>query len=479
MSEKRSFAKNYIFNLIYQIVAIALPLITTPYLSRVLGADSIGKYSFAQSIVSYFALFAALGTTMYGQRLIARASSNPSERSRLFLEVFLFRVVGAAVACLIYCLAIMPTSSDPILYAVAAIEIIAVAVDITWFYQGMEDFQPIAMWNVVGKLLAIVGIFLFVKTRDDLVIYVALYCGSILFGNLLAWLDLRKYLSRREPEDRRVSLPRHFMPALALFVSQVAMQVYVVLDKTMIGIITGSDFENGYYEQSQKLSRVLVAVVTSLGVVMASRVAVLWKENKKESVYSLIEGSFRFVFALGVPMAIGVTLVASRFVPVFYGEGFEPVVGLITILAFMIPVIGCSNVIGIQLLVPTGREKLLTASVAVGAVVNFLLNLGLIYFFASTGAAVASLIAETAVTATQFFFVRREIKIGRILKLLLRYSVFGAVMAAVGVGMSHIAPGGILGIAVIALPCIAVYGGLLVVTKDPVFAFFKNRNKTE
>ena len=475
---KKSFAKNYLFNLIYQIMAIALPLITTPYLSRVLGADSIGRYSFAQSIVSYFALLAALGTTMYGQRLIARASKEPKERSRLFWEIFLFRGIGAIVACGIYCLTIMPSASDPLLYTVAAIEIAAVAIDITWFYQGMEDFRPVAAYTALGKLLAIVGIFLFVKSREDLVVYVVLYCGSILFGNLLTWLDLRHYLVGLGRGERKLSLLSHFLPALSLFVSQVAIQVYVVLDKTMIGLITKSDFENGYYEQGQKLSRVLVALVTSMGVVMASRVAVLWKEKKKEQVYRLIESSFRLVFALSIPIALGITLVASRFVPVFYGEGFEPVIPLLIVLSAMIPVIGCSNVIGIQLLVPSGREKLLTVSVSVGAVVNVLLNLGLIYFFASVGAAVASLLAEIVVTSVQFFFVRKEIRIGRILKIALRYLLFGLLMAALGFVISLFAPGGILGIALIVLPCIAVYGGLLVATKDPVFAMFK-RNKED
>lgn len=470
---KKSFTKNYFFNLIYQIMAIALPLITTPYLSRVLGADSIGKYSFAQSIVSYFALFAALGTTMYGQRLIARASREPKERSKLFWEILLFRTAGALAACLIYCLTIMPGASDPLLYAVAAIEIVAVAVDVTWFYQGMEDFRPVAAYTALGKLLAILGIFLFVKSREDLVVYVILYCGSILLGNALTWLDLRHYLVGLDKEQRKLSVIRHFLPALSLFISQVAIQVYVVLDKTMIGLITKSDFENGYYEQGQKLSRVLVALVTSMGVVMASRVAVLWKENKKQRVYSLIESSFRLVFALSIPIAFGVTLVASRFVPIFYGDGFEPVVPLLMVLSFMIPVIGCSNVIGIQLLVPSGREKLLTVSVSVGALVNVILNLGLIYWYASTGAAIASLLAEIVVTSVQFFFVRKEIRVIRIIKIALRYVLFGGLMAAVGFVVSMFAPDGIVGLVLIVMPCVVVYGGLLVMTKDPVFTMFK------
>ncbi|MBO5326993.1 MAG: flippase [Clostridia bacterium] len=470
---ERSFAQNYLFNLIYQILAIALPLVTTPYLSRVLGAQGIGQYSFAQSIVSYFALAAALGTTIYGQRQVARVKDRPEERSRLFFEILLFRVCGAVLACLIYCLTIMPRSSSPLLYAVAAIEILTVAVDITWFYQGMEDFAPIAVCTTVGRVLAMVGIFVFVKTKEDLVIYVCLYCASLLFAHLLSFFGLRRYIVR--VRGVRIRLLYHLLPALALFVSQFAIQVYTVLDKTMIGLITGSDLENGYYEQSHRLVNVLMALVTSLGAVMASRVAVLWRTDRKE-VDRLIYGSFRLIFALGLPLALGVVLILTRFVPIFYGPGFEPVIPIIQVFVLLFPILGCSNVIGIQYLVPTGREKLLTASVFAGALVNVVLNIFLIRAFAARGAAIASVIAELVVTTVQFYFVRREIRVLSVLKLLLRYGIFTAIMGGVGYAVSLVAPQGILGIALIVLPCVAVYGALLLVVRDPVYQVFKKSN---
>lgn len=473
--KQKSFAKNYVFNLFYQIIAIALPLVTTPYLSRVLGADGIGRYSFAQSIVSYFALAAALGSTLYGQRLIARVSADPEARSRCFFEILLFRLLGVILATLTFCVCILPASSDPLLYAVAAIEILTVAFDITWFYQGMEDFQPIAVCTAAGRLLAMVAIFLFVKTKSDLIIYVACYCVSILVGNLFSWHGVRRYLVAVSPRSFR--LRHHFLPSISLFASQFAIQIYTVLDKTMIGLITKSDFENGYYEQSQKLIKVLIALVTSLGAVMASRVAVLWRENKKNDVYRLVEGAFRFIFALGLPMAAGCILILSRFVPVFYGDGFEPVIPIIRILCIMFPIIGCSNVVGIQLLVPTGREKHLTRSVLVGAGVNVVLNAAMIPLWAALGAAIASVIAECAVTATQLFAVRREIDLRAVTKSFLRYLLLTAIMTGVGVALSRVAPDGILGIAVIVLPCVFVYGALLLVLHDPVLSFFKGRKE--
>lgn len=471
--KERSFAKNYVFNLIYQIVAIALPLVTTPYLSRVLGADGIGKYSFAQSIVSYFALFAALGTTLYGQRQVAKVKDDPAARSRVFFEVLIFRFLGVLLACATYCFGVMLNVNEPLLYAVAAIEILTVALDITWFYQGVEDFGIIAVGTTLGRLAAMICVFCFVKRKEDLVLYICLYCASILLGNLLSWIGLRRYLVRMKGIRLRILV--HLLPALALFASQFAMQVYTVLDKTMIGLITGSDFENGYYEQSQKLVKVLIALVTSLGAVMASRVAVLWNTDRKKEVYPLLYGSFRLVFALGLPMAVGVTLILSRFVPVFYGGGFEPVIPIITVLTLMFPILGCSNVIGIQYLVPTGRERWLTVSVLCGAAANVVLNFFFIHIWQAMGAAIASVIAELVVTAVQFIVVRKEIRVWPVLKLFLRYLAFSAVMGAAGYGLTLVAPGGILGITLIVLPCVALYGVLLLITKDPIFQFFRSR----
>lgn len=470
---KRSFAQNYIFNLLYQVIVVALPLVITPYLSRILGADKIGQYSFAQSIVSCFAFVAALGTAIYGQRQIARVNDDPEERSRLFWEILLFRIVGVIISAATFCFTILPLYSEHVLlYIVAAIEIIAVAFDISWFYQGMEDFRPIAICTAVGRLLAMIAIFVFVKDKNDLVIYVICFCGSVLLGNISAWKDLPKYLVKTSVKSFR--LKKHIVPVFSLFSSQFAIQIYAVVDKTMIGLITRSDFENGYYEQSQKLIKALIALVTSLGVVIASRVTVLWKEERKKDVYDLIYGSFRFVFALGLPMAVGCMLVLSRFVPVFYGAGFEPIIPVIAILTFVLPVLGCSNVTGIQLLVPTEREKKLTLSVIAGVCVNVLLNAFLIYFFAAKGAALASVIAELVITSVQLWFLRKEISLKRVLQIFLRYAFFTLIMGAVGLVLLAFAPSGILGILVIAVVCIAVYGSLLLITKDPVFAFFKS-----
>ena len=473
--EKRSLAKNYFLELLSQLAILALPLVTTPYLSRVLGVRAIGRYSFAGSIVSYFALLAALGTTLYGQRLIARVHNSPKVRTHFFVEVALLRAITVVIAFGAYCLLVLPHTADPLLYAAAGIEILAVAPDISWFYRGMENFGPVTLATAVGRFAAAACVFLFVKSREDLILYVVIYGASILLGDLLLWLDLRKYLVR--VRRWRPKLGGHLLLSLGLFVSVLSIQVYTVLDKTMIGLITRRAAQNGYYEQGQKLIRVLVALVTVMGAVAASRAAVLWKEKKTEELRELLMGSFRLCFALGLPLAAGVILIAPRFTPIFFGPGYRPVADILRVLAPIVPLIGASNVIGIQLFAATGREKQLTISVAVGALCNILLNLWLIARLAALGAAIASVAAELVVTLTQCVMARKELPLWHVFLLFCRYLGFTAVMFAAGLVLSLALGDGPAALAVIVLTCAAVYVALLLAFRDPVRGLFAAKER--
>ena len=470
----KSLAKNYFLNLLYQVLTVILPLVTAPYLARVLGADRIGEYSFAQSIVSYFALFSIMGTTLYGQRTIASCHARGESKKQIFWELVAFRVVNVAVAMGIYFVTVFQLSDNRLLYAVSAIEILAVAFDISWFYQGIEQFQNITLCNGLSKLLGAVGIFLFVKTRDDLSIYVLFLCGATLIGNLAQWLFVSPYL--KGEKIATFNIRPHVRPSIRLFVSQFAIYAYTVLDKTMIGLITKSDFENGYYDQAQHLIKALVTLVTSIGTVMASRITILLHSGTtqcKDQVEELILFSFRLIFALSLPIMVGVIIIMPRFVPIYYGPNYEPVIGLIQALAVIVPIIGCSNIIGMQLFVPSGRENLLTKSVVIGAIVNFVLNSVLIYRWGALGAAIASVFAELTVTVVQIYCARKDIHIIRILKILLRYMLLSAIIAGVGILVSANVGPGIMGMLAVIVSCVLVYVVLLLALKDPVLKLFK------
>ena len=463
--KKPSLTVNYLFNLGYQLLIVLVPLIVTPYVSRVLGAEGIGAYSYAQSIVSCFALAAALGTAVHGQRVIAVARDDAAARTRIFWEIFCLRVVGVGTALAVYFLAAVPRSPHPLVWSLAAVELAAAAADISWFFQGIEDFRRITVCNGAVKLVCTVGIFVFVKTAADLPIYILLYCCSLLLGNLSLWAFLPAQLGKTR---ERLAPMRHLRPALALFLPQVAIYVYAVLDKTMLGSILGSDLQNGYYEQAQKLQRVLLALATALGTVIIPRVANLWARQKHREIDALLNHSFRMILAIAFPAVAGIWLVADRFVPIYYGPGYAPVAMLLKIFVWIVLFAGISGVTGNQYMIPTGRENLYTRSVVLGAVLNVALNAVLIPCWQANGAALASAVAEFAIMAYQLWLLRRVLNFKPLAAMIPQYLIPTAAMAAAAA-----LAGKLLGQGILSLVGMVAAGGLaylavLFVRHDPL-----------
>ncbi len=463
--KKPSVAINYIFNLGYQLLIVLVPLIVTPYVSRVLGAEGIGAYSYAQSIVSCFALAAALGTAVHGQRVVAVVREDPAARTRVFWEILCLRLAGVGLALAVYFLLAVPRSPHPVVWGLAAIELAAAAADISWFFQGLEDFRRITVCNGVVKLACTAGIFAFVKTSDDLPIYILLYCCSLLLGNLSLWLFLPAQLQKSRPA--LVPL-RHLHPALMLFLPQVAIYVYAVLDKTMLGAILGSDLQNGYYEQAQKLQRVLLALATALGTVIIPRVANLWAKGRKKEISALLNHSFRMILAIAFPAVAGIWLVADRFVPIYYGPGYEPVAMLLKIFVWIVLFAGISGVTGNQYMIPTGHESLYTRSVLLGAVLNVALNAVLIPRYTANGAALASAAAELAIMAYQLWLLRRQLDYKPLAAMIPQYLVPTAAMALAAALAGKLLGQGIASLIGMVAAGGAAYVAVLLLRRDPL-----------
>ena len=471
----RSLSQNLAAQLIYQMSLYLVPFITTPYLSRVLGSEMIGRYSYARSIASYFILAAGFGTATYGQRLIASLQADEAKQRQAFRDLALLRCIAAAAGCVLFGLTIVPGSVDPRMYVFVGLEIFSVAADITWYFQGREQFPVVALCNGAAKFLMVGLLFLFVKTPADVAAYACVYTAMTLLGGGAQWLFLPK--SNRLDNGGMTLLNRekgHIFCAFRLFVAQLAMQIYTVLDKTMIGLITHSEAENGYYDQAQKLIRLVEAVCTVIAPVIASRVAVLWSQGRKKEATDILEMSFRFVCCIGVPIVVGLQLIVRDFVPVYYGAGYAPVVPLLRVLSILPLVIGLSNVIGIQFLVPVGRENKLTASVTAGALVNVYLNLFLIRRMASTGAAIASVAAEVTVTVVQLYFVRQDMDIKKVFENVLRYFLLSLPMAAAGCVLNLLVPGRLTRLALVVAVCGLMYLAELLLFRDPMVRFVKD-----
>ncbi|MBQ7863274.1 MAG: oligosaccharide flippase family protein [Lachnospiraceae bacterium] len=423
--EKRSIKKNYIYNTLYQILLLLTPFITTPYISRVLGADGVGTVSYAESIVSYFTLFAAMGVTTYGQREISYVQDSCEKRSIVFWNTKCFMAIISGIVILFYLL-FASRSENSTIYYILLFNLLAVLVDVTWFFQGIEEFGKIVFRNVILKIISIIYIFIAVKTADDIVRYVFGLTFFTFVGNLSLWFYVPKYVKFVKKEE--VHPFKSTKAILGLFVPTIAIQIYTVLDKTMIGILTKSAYENGYYEQAIKIVRMVLMLVASLGTVMVPRIGYYFQNGKKEDVQRLMYRAYRFVWLLGIPLCFGLIMISANFVPWFFGEGYDKVISLISILSFLILAIGINNVTGIQYLIPTQKENIFSLTVIIGACVNFIFNLILIPRIQSEGAAIASVIAETVIAIVQIIIVRKELHPLRIIKEGTNYFIAGLVM---------------------------------------------------
>lgn len=434
--KNKSITKNYIYNLIYQILVLILPLITTPYVSRTLGAENIGIYSYTLSITTYFILFGSLGISMYAQREIAYVQDDKQKRSKIFWEIIIFRNMTMAIAMLLYYCIYVNGENYQFYYKILILELIANCLDISWFFQGIEEFKKTIMRNIIVKLLSIVSIFLFVKEKKDLVLYFIIYVASNCLGNFSLWVYLPKYIEKIK--IRSLNITRHIKPTIALFIPQIAIQLYVLLDKVMLGTIISDKTEVGYYEQSQKIVKILLTLVTSLGTVMIPRVANDFIKGEKEKVKQYLMQSINFVFFLAMPLILGIIIISNRFIPLFLGEGYDEVIKLVIIISPIILIIGLSNIIGNQYLLPTKKQKEFTCSVVFGAIVNFILNLILIKKKGAVGASVATLIAETVVTSIQIYFIRNEIKFKDIIKKMKNYIISAIIMFIICIAINNI-----------------------------------------
>lgn len=461
---KNSVKKNYIYNLIYQILVIILPLITAPYISRVLGAGNIGIYSYTTSISAYFILFGSLGISLYAQREIAYHQDNKKKNSKTFLEIIILRAITMLISITIFCVTFATNGEYSFFYKILIIELIAQCFDISWFFSGLEEFKKTVLRNLIVKCISVVAIFLIVKTPEDLDLYFWIYVLSAFIGNISLWFYLPKYLVK--VKIRELNITKHLKPTLALFIPEIAIQVYTILDKTMIGAIWEDKSEVGFYQQSERIIKLLLTIITSLGTVLLPRVASCFANNKKEEVFEYIKKSFNYVYFLAFPMMFGIIAIADEFVPLFFGPGYDRVVILMSIISPIILFIGMSNVIGKQYLLPTRRQKQYTISVVIGAIVNFIMNSCLIWKYGALGASIGTVIAEFSVTLTQIIFVRKEFNIKETLKLSLNYLISSVIMFIICKVVVLIPVGNLLSIILQVGAGVIVYILILLVLKD-------------
>ncbi len=392
-----SVKKNFLYRLAYELLILITPFITTPYVSRVLGADGIGIYSYTSSIMTYFTLFAVLGTTYYGEREIAQHRDDKGEASKLFWEIELMTVITSSI-CIFLWIGVVIFSTEYRYYFLALLPLLFGSMaDISWYYTGYEQIKYIVIRNFICKIAGILLLFVFVRTKNDLFIYILMNSAITLAGNLSMWTYLPRMLVK--VDFCTLHFRRHFKETLIYFIPTIATSIYTVLDKTLIGIITEDSYQNGYYEQATKIVNIIKNVVfSSVNAVMGSRIAYLFAQEKYEEIRRRIQRSMDFILLLGYGAFFGLIGVADKFVPVFLGDGYGPVVSLLYAMAPLIIIIGVSNCLGSQYYSPSGQRIRSAKVIILGSVVNLCLNLVMIPWLGGIGAVAASVAAELVIS---------------------------------------------------------------------------------
>ena len=395
--------KNYLYNLSYQILIIILPVITIPYVTRIFTSEDLGNYGFYNSIVSYFALFSMLGIGIYGTKQIAAAN----DVSSTFWNIYVIQLISSVLAIFVYLIVVfsIPQMGGviPLMVSVVLFERMF---DISWLFSGKEDFKKITLRNTVVRLVGVICIFTFIKSSDDLYLYIFLIVIINFLGQLVMWVPAKKFIKR--PSFNTKIMKKNLHPIVLLFLPQVAISLYVVLDRTLLGLL-GSYSDVGIYEQGQKLTSILITVVTSLGVVMLPRVANLLSEQKDREAQNMVKFSFILYNLMIFPMIFALIAVNEVFVKLFLGQNFQDVKYVLYIIVFNLMFIGWTNILGYQVLVVRNKNKEFMLSTTIPAFVSVVVNIAVIPFFGYIGASITSVVVEILVFAIQWYYSRNII----------------------------------------------------------------------
>ena len=395
--------KNYLYNLSYQILTIILPIITVPYVTRIFTSEDLGNYGFYNSIVSYFSLFAMLGIGLYGTKQIAAAR----DVSSTFWNIYVIQVAASILALLVYIIVIysIPQMSG-IIPLILSITLFSKMIDISWLFTGKEDFKKITLRNTMVKVAGVISIFTFIKSSEDLYLYIFLIVIFDFLGQFVMWIPAKKFI--KHPSFDTKIIKKNLHPIVLLFLPQVAISLYVVLDRTLLGLL-GSYSDVGIYEQGQKLTSILLTVVSSLGAVMLPRVANLLSERKEKEAQNMVRFSFILYNLIIFPMIFGLIAINEVFVKLFLGQNFQDVKYVLYIIVFNIMFIGWTNILGYQVLVVRNKNKEFMLSTTIPAFVSVAVNIAVIPFFGYIGASMTAVIVEFLAFTIQWYYSRNII----------------------------------------------------------------------
>jgi O-antigen/teichoic acid export membrane protein len=418
--------KNYIYNVIYRLSICILPLVVTPYVARVLGANQVGSYTFSSTVACYFIMFGKLGLDNYGNRSIAACRENIEQRSKVFWSIYIMQVITGISSILIFILLILTVfPEDRLVYWMQLIYVASVLFDVSWFFYGMEKFRITMIRSLISRTLIIVGVFVFVHSDKDLWIYTCIMSACF----LLEQVQLIPFLFR---QVKRVKLKKedvlcHIIPNTKLFIPLFALSIYNWLDKIMLGIIVNSTAVVAFYAYAENIINIPKGILSALDTVMLPRISNLVANNRIDEAVQKMRNSIRFNSFICCALCFGIAGVAPNFVPWFFGTEYTPTILLTMQLAMVMIPMSIVNVVQTQYLIPFHREHVYIWSVSLGALTNIVLNLVLIPFYGASGAVIGTFGAELVVCIYQMLRIKDVYKFRQLFQVLLPFMICGCI----------------------------------------------------
>ena len=409
MAKQKSLKINFIMNAILTMSSFIFPLITFPYVSRVLMPAGMGKVNFATSVINYFSMIAQLGIPTYGIRACAIVRDDREKLTRTAHELLIINIVMSIISYLglFLALAFVPRlQSEHTLYIIVSFTIILTTIGMEWLYKALEQYTYITVRSLIFKAISVVAMLLLIHSKDDYLLYGAITIFAASASNILNFINIHRYIGLKPVGNYNIK--RHLKPVLVFFSMSVATTIYTNLDTVMLGFMK-NDAEVGYYTAAVKIKGILVSIVTSLGTVLLPRASYYIEQGEIERFNFLSKKAFNFVCLLATPLVIYFIIFAKQGILLLSGKAYGPAVLPMQLIMFTVLFIGISNITGIQILVPLGYERIVLLSEIVGAITDLIINFILILSLASSGAAIGTLVAEAIVLLVQYFTVRNQV----------------------------------------------------------------------
>lgn len=446
--------KNFAYQSIYQITTIILPLVTSPYVARVLGAEGIGIYSYTYAVAYYFSLVALLGISNHGNRVIAGVRDNVLQLKETFSNLLIVHCIIAGIATAAYYgYFFLYIKEDRLCAAIQGIWVLSSLFDVSWLFFGLEKFKLTVIRSTAIKILTTICVFAFVRSSVDVWKYCMIMAGGTLISQLVLWPFVGQYFDISLVCWKKAQ--KHIKPLLILFIPAIAVSLYKYMDKIMLGIMTTKN-QVGFYENAERAINIPISVIGAFGTVMLPKMSNLVARDDEKETKRYIMLSMEFVMCLTIAMAFGMAAVAHDFSVLFWGKEFIECGLLIEILAISIVFVAFANILRMQYLIPKKMDTVYIVSVFTGAIVNLIINGLLIGRFEAVGAAIGTVAAEFSVCAVQAFFLRNELPIEKYIKKVIPFLGIGTVMYVALIGVQKFEIPLIIGV-----PLQVLLGGLL------------------